>query len=119
MRPWILAAVLFVAAFVAINCGSTEPTSPTPVTTGGVPSRSSNPRRDADSNAIADSHAIADSDAVSKSVYGKRHWSGAGLGFAQSRTLSAARRLQILRAARTDQIRGSTIRCCEKQAVCL
>ena len=43
MRAWILVAVLFVAAFVAINCGSTEPTSPTPVTTSGVPSRSSNP----------------------------------------------------------------------------
>ena len=43
MRAWILVAVLFVAALVAINCGSTEPTSPTPVTTGSVPSRSSNP----------------------------------------------------------------------------
>ena len=43
MRAWILAAVLFVAALVAINCGSVEPTSPSPVTTGGVPSRSSNP----------------------------------------------------------------------------
>lgn len=43
MRAWILVAVLFMAAIVAINCGSTEPTSPTPVTTGGVPSRSNNP----------------------------------------------------------------------------
>ena len=43
MRAWILVAVLFVAAFVAINCGSVEPTSPSPVTPAGVPSRSSNP----------------------------------------------------------------------------
>lgn len=43
MRAWILVALLFIAAIVAINCGSTEPTSPSPVTTGGVPSRSGNP----------------------------------------------------------------------------
>jgi len=43
MRAWILVAVLLIAAFVAINCGSTEPTSPSPVTAAGVPSRSSNP----------------------------------------------------------------------------
>ena len=43
MRAWILVAVLFVAAFVAINCGSVEPTSPSPVTAGGVPSRTNNP----------------------------------------------------------------------------
>ena len=42
MRAWILVAVLTFAALVAINCGSTEPTSPSPVTTGGVPSRSGN-----------------------------------------------------------------------------
>jgi hypothetical protein len=43
MRAWIFVAVLFIAAFVAINCGSVEPTSPTPVTAGGVPTRSNNP----------------------------------------------------------------------------
>jgi hypothetical protein len=43
MRAWILVAVLFVAAFVAINCGSVEPTAPSPVTAAGVPSRSNNP----------------------------------------------------------------------------
>jgi hypothetical protein len=43
MRAWILVAALFIAAFVATNCGSVEPTSPSPVTASGVPSRSSNP----------------------------------------------------------------------------
>ena len=43
MRACILVAVLCIAAFVAINCGSVEPTSPSPVTTGSVPSRTSNP----------------------------------------------------------------------------
>src|SRR5262245_12649292 len=43
MRAWILVAFLCIAAFVAINCGSTEPISPSPVTTGGVPTRSTNP----------------------------------------------------------------------------
>jgi len=43
MRAWILVAFLCIAAFVAINCGSTEPTSPSPVTTGGVPTQSTNP----------------------------------------------------------------------------
>jgi hypothetical protein len=43
MRAWILVAFLCIAGFVAINCGSTEPTSPSPVTTGGVPTRSTNP----------------------------------------------------------------------------
>jgi len=41
MRIPILFASL-VLAFVATNCGSVEPTSPSPVSTSGVPSRTSN-----------------------------------------------------------------------------
>jgi hypothetical protein len=43
MRACILAVVVFIAGLVAANCGSVEPTSPSTVSTGGVPSRSNNP----------------------------------------------------------------------------
>jgi hypothetical protein len=43
MRAWILAVVVLFAGFLAVNCGSVAPTSPSTVSPGAVPSRSNNP----------------------------------------------------------------------------